>query len=307
MRRKTHKEFSEELSLKNAHIRILEEYQGSDTKIKIKCNICEYEWSAVPYSLLKGHGCAVCAGKIKKSNDTFIVELYNINPNIDALEEYKNNKTKIKVRCKIDGHEWMVTPSHLLGKRGCPKCATKARAEAHTKSHVQFVNELFEINTEVDILEKYINCRSKIQVKCKIDGHEWSAIPNDLLSGSGCPVCMASKGEKLIYNYLKLHNVIFEYQKKYFELVGINGGNLSYDFFLPHINLLIEYQGEYHNGFVAMQTTYQCKKQVEHDKRKKVYAKEHNIDLLEIWYWEFDNIENILSEILKINYKADVV
>ena len=26
------------------------------------------------------------------------------------------------------------------------------------------------------------------------------------------------------------------------------------------------------------------------------YAKQHNIDLLEIWYWDFDNIEKILQD-----------
>ena len=33
---------------------------------------------------------------------------------------------------------------------------------------------------------------------------------------------------------------------------------------------------------------------------KKNYAEEHNIELLEIWYYDFDNIENILgSRLLK--------
>jgi hypothetical protein len=33
---------------------------------------------------------------------------------------------------------------------------------------------------------------------------------------------------------------------------------------------------------------------------KSNYAKEHNIELMEIWYWDFDNIEQILeSRLLK--------
>ena len=43
------------------------------------------------------------------------------------------------------------------------------------------------------------------------------------------------------------------------------------------------------------------KKQQEHDKRKREYAEEHNIELLEIWYWDYDKIENILSQELNIN------
>lgn len=45
--------------------------------------------------------------------------------------------------------------------------------------------------------------------------------------------------------------------------------------------------------------------QQEHDRRKRDYAKEHNIELLEIWYWDFNNIEQILSE--KIFSKASEI
>ena len=41
-------------------------------------------------------------------------------------------------------------------------------------------------------------------------------------------------------------------------------------------------------------------RQQEHDRRKREYAKQNNIDLLEIWYWDYDNIEDILSNKLNI-------
>lgn len=40
-------------------------------------------------------------------------------------------------------------------------------------------------------------------------------------------------------------------------------------------------------------------RQQEHDRRKREYAIQNNINLLEIWYWDYDNIEKILkSELL---------
>lgn len=36
--------------------------------------------------------------------------------------------------------------------------------------------------------------------------------------------------------------------------------------------------------------------QQEHDKRKRDYAQNHDIKLMEIWYYDFDNIENILID-----------
>ena len=36
-------------------------------------------------------------------------------------------------------------------------------------------------------------------------------------------------------------------------------------------------------------------------KEKREYAKNHNIKLLEIWYWDYDNIEEILNKELDLH------
>ena len=61
------------------------------------------------------------------------------------------------------------------------------------------------------------------------------------------------------------------------DLVGIGGGLLSYDFYLPQHNILCEIQGKQHE----MPIEYfggeeQFAIQQEHDRRKRNYAKEHN-------------------------------
>lgn len=71
---------------------------------------------------------------------------------------------------------------------------------------------------------------------------------------------------------------------------------------MSDFDLLIEYQGNFHDGssFVGdFFTKERLEIQKEHDKRKRKYAKEHNIKLLEIWYWDFDNIEKILNNNIK--------
>ncbi len=67
------------------------------------------------------------------------------------------------------------------------------------------------------------------------------------------------------------------------------------------INLFIEYQGEFHDVSGGDYTRKNLNKQQEHDRRKREYAKLNNIDLLEIWYYDFDRIEEILSNKLNIN------
>ena len=77
---------------------------------------------------------------------------------------------------------------------------------------------------------------------------------------------------------------------------------MSYDFYLPDYNLLIECQGEQHERFIRgfHETEESFEKQLEHDRRKREYAKKNNIDLLEIWYYDMDSIEEILIEKLYI-------
>ena len=122
--KKTHKEFINELKEINDDIEILGEYVNNRTKIKCKCKIDEYEWSATPHSLLDGKtGCPKCAGKIKdKTTKYFIQEMKKINDDIEILGKYKGTGVKIKCRCKIDNHIWYATPNNLLNNHGCPKC-----------------------------------------------------------------------------------------------------------------------------------------------------------------------------------------
>ena len=76
---------------------------------------------------------------------------------------------------------------------------------------------------------------------------------------------------------------------------------LSYDFYLPQYNLLIEYQGEQHEKFVERfhKSEEDFIIQKEHDRRKKKYTKDNNIKLLEIWYYDYENIEEILDKYLR--------
>ena len=126
---------------------------------------------------------------------------------------------------------------------------------------------------------------------------------NESDTGVFCRECNSSQLETKTKNALKKYNVKYNIQVEYNGLIGLKGDNLSYDFYLPSYNLLIERQGEQHERFIKgfHKTKKDFEKQLEHDKRKKEYAEKHNINLLEIWYYDIDNIEDILIEKLQIN------
>ena len=132
---------------------------------------------------------------------------------------------------------------------------------------------------------------------CEKCGYSFNVALNSITHfNRWCPVCSKSKGEQKISLFLRTLNIDYIQEKTFDSLEGLNNGNLRYDFYLPKHNLLIEYQGEQHERYIkGLHKTYSTfERQQEHDRRKRKYAKENGIKLLEIWYWDFDNIEEIL-------------
>jgi len=121
----THEEFCTRVNNLNPNIKILGTYINAKTKIECKCLIDNHIWSVLPGGLLQGNGCPKCTGNNKKTHKVFCEEMYDINQNIEILGVYKNNKTKILCKCKIDNHEWQALPTNLLKNHGCPKCSAK--------------------------------------------------------------------------------------------------------------------------------------------------------------------------------------
>lgn len=304
---KSHEQFLSEMKCINPDIEILGQYTNALEKINCKCRIDGYEWSTTPNILLEGHGCPMCGRKYvsdvcRYTMDTFKEKLHKINQNIEVISnEYINSKTDVLVHCKIHDFEWSAKPNALLLGHGCPKCGAEKISLKLRLPNDDFVEKLLRITDNIEPLEPYVTSKHNIKCRCKICQHIWKPTPNSLLSGEGCPECANQKpkstGEVRALEYFNSQNINYIKNKKYDDLLGINGGLLSYDFYLPDYNLLIECQGQQHEKPVSVfGGEEQFKIQQEHDKRKREYAKEHNIELFEIWYYDYKNIENILEK-----------
>lgn len=61
------------------------------------------------------------------------------------------------------------------------------------KTHEEYVDEVAKINPNIEVVEVYCGYDNKIKHRCKIDNHIWSAFPNNILRGKGCPMCKSRK------------------------------------------------------------------------------------------------------------------
>ena len=113
----------------------------------------------------------------KKSTQQFKDELLTINPTIEIIGEYVNNKIPILYRCKQCGNTHSATPSMLLKGQGCPKCAIIKRSTNRTKTHLQFMKEIeHKVNPNIEIVGEYVTSKTKIRCVCKECGYEFYSL-----------------------------------------------------------------------------------------------------------------------------------
>lgn len=280
--------------------------------LDLKHNICGNEFIIEQNKFLnKNCRCKnpSCPNKQENGNlmtfDMVKEQIYNICGDEYTISgKYYGHDQKITFTHNVCGNSFnMRINGFVYGGHRCPICARMSRLKKITKTQQQFemeVNKAYK--NEYKVVGQYINSNTPVLIKHEVCGCIFNVRAGRISNGTAqCPMCFyPSKGEEKINDFLKQNNIEFTRQKKFSNLYGTGNGLLSYDFYLPKYNLLIEYQGEQHECSVEIfGGDEQFKKQQEHDRRKRDYAKEHNINLLEIWYYDFDNVENIMCDYLE--------
>lgn len=276
-------------------------YVDTKTKLKITCPI-HGDFLQTPKNHLNlKQGCSKCGllSQVKKRSHTlqqFIQRANEIhNHSYDySISNYINNQTKVEIICSEHGIFKQTPLAHINLKQGCPKCAAyqRGRSRAHT-------NEIFIEKAKIihnDLYDyskiKYIRNTEHVEIICKVHG-AFLQTPSDHLSGCGCPKCSESKGEMKISAFLNLHNIEFITQKKFSNCKSKR--ELPFDFFIPSLNICIEYDGIQHFkpvGFFGGEEAFEKVK--ENDNIKTNFCLKNNIKLIRIKYNQLDVIELLL-------------
>lgn len=282
--------------LDEKNIDLLEEYIDNSTKIKHRCRTCNHEWKTTPATALQAIGkiCPKCSGVYKMTEEEFLYELENRYPKQFIIKSnFTGLSNNIEADCLKCSGEISKT-AHSLLENGCKTCSLN---EINSQQFYEKLNNIFgeDIISESD----YINSNTKMKFYKRSCNHHFCITPNHLLDRQNCPKCNKSIGEQRIEKFLIKNNIEYVEQKSFDDLRGIKNGLLPYDFYLPQYNLLIEFQGEQHDHPIEhFGGEEKFKIQQEHDHKKRVYSKLHNFQLLEIWYYDINQIEEILKQAL---------
>ena len=169
----------------NPDVEVIGEIINNGTKVLCRCKVCDNKWSIRPTDLKHGHGCPKCSLlKSTLSHKEQVAAIAKVNPDIEVLGEIINNSTKVLCLCNVCDHKWLVAPGNLKRGYGCPKCAGKVKL-----SHKEQVAAIAKVNPDVEVIGEIIKDKTKVLCRCKVCDHEWSAEPNNLKHGHGCPKC----------------------------------------------------------------------------------------------------------------------
>lgn len=110
-----------------------------------------------------------------------------------------------------------------------------------------------------------------------------------------------SYGEEKIRQLLKLNNIAYEHEKTFDDCRFKDTNMLArFDFYLPELNTIIEYDGKQHSvqGTGNFDNPEKFKKTQEHDLFKTSWCKEHKITLIRIPFGHYSemNIKDLLPQ-----------
>ena len=279
------------------------EYKNQNSLLTFNCPIHGNYMQPLGSHMQGKTGCKKCKFIKRQSSkqewDMQIMSDYCKEHNLDLPkdnQEYINLKAKYIYTCPKHGEYYQTWGKHKVGQIGCRKCRL-----GNTLLNVKKLNSRcsqYNLDSATDTFK--INDRFYGSFTCKTHNIEYCQRIDMHLKGQGCPICNESHGEKYIRNYLDKHSIKYIPQKRFNDLKDEK--LLSYDFYLPDYNTLIEYQGKQHyKSFEYFGGEEQFKKQQYHDNLKREYAKDNGYKLLELSHTL--NTQELVDKYLKRRIK----
>ncbi len=271
--------------------------------------------------------CKQCNSIMQYCIDNNCVEVLNLKKNyelgLDLWNIQKCSSTEIWFLCTNketpyhnDNGGYLMNCANFYNGQKCPYCSN---AKVHSLDSLgqDIINEygedfLWKVWSDKNTISPFeIKPKSSIEVwwNCLDENKNHKPYLRSCYSSKQCkyrcPECVAYLGEKEIESILIKYNIQYNMQYKFKDCKCSRC--LPFDFYLPDYNILIEYDGEQHYypvnfGGVGYDKSLERFIAIKiHDTIKTIYAKNNNIKLIRIPYYEFDNIEKILIRELNLS------
>lgn len=285
-----------------------EEIFNNTTKIKYICPLHGEKETAHRY-IISGKKCRECSYMERKTRwddkkEERVEQLYQKLVNKCAENGYelvtkKNDigtyRSYIEYECPIHGLHRMKIGNLLSGKK-CPDCQHQKCSERLRLSQSEVISQVEQCGGQILNPEDYINNSERnLEITCPRCGNIFttSLVLFTQHGGQLCQDCYRKEsiGENKIRKFLETHNIRFNPEHWFNDCR--DQWPLRFDFYLPEMNTVIEFDGEQHyvdNHYFDF--VYDTNKK--HDAIKNEYCEQKGISMIRIPYWDMEKIEAIL-------------
>jgi hypothetical protein len=205
-------------------------------------------------------------------------------------------------KCPEDEIPFLINISGILNGNGCGICSNRQVGKFNSLvfTHPNVAQEWDFANNYITPDQVVYGSPNKYFWVCPNCNRSYKArISDRAIKKSSCPFCDQSKGEKKISEYFTRKNISFSPEFLFENCRDVR--RLPFDFYLTKYNVCIEYSGQQHFYSIDYFGGEKCFEITQrHDKIKKEYCENNNIPLIVIPYWDFKNIEQILTKELNL-------
>lgn len=243
--------------------------------------------------------------KKERTPENEILSFFKIHQELELInfnyDNFKNQQTLLDIKCKKCNKIFKRNFSNLNKNQRCPLCS-RQKNRVYGKTTEQFKKDVYSaFGNEYIVIGEYVDARTRIKIKHTVCNTEFEPPAGRFLREEGfkCPTCTTykSRGEVSLNKCLSLNKINFIEQKKFSGLKLEK--ELVVDFFIPELNLVIEYDGEHHFRPIEYFSKFTNSEKVKQsDILKENYCNDNSIYLLRIPFWEYHNIEKIINKIL---------
>ena len=269
---------------------ILGEYKSSRDKIEILHKKCGKTFSmiAANFKNLK-YNCTFCSPNYKrkkKTNEEYSrIVLEKGNGEYRNIGNYKNSGTPIEMLHLKCNKIYKVRPGDFIQGYRCPYCS-KVKPKMYKEDLFKRIPDIDKDYIAEDV-SNFKTVHSKIKIRHLTCDRVFEKSFNNFRNGQRCTLCSIENNEsKAVLEIEKILNessIIYEKEKvlpiKYKR-------HLRCDFYIPDLDLYIEYDGKQHykyekNGYFNKNRFKIIK---ERDKLKDDYFKDNNLNFIRIPY-----------------------
>lgn len=203
------------------------ENSTKSVKFEVVCKKCGNKFISTFSSLLINKCCRNCfpaqIGVVKTKEEfiDFCNNIFNFKYDYSKVE-YKNNYTKVIVRCPIHDFEFSILPNSHMKQCGCKKCAIETVSKKLSRDINYFLEKFKNVHDDGEFdysKSEYKGSHVPILIKCK-NGHEFWQSPDKHAKGGKCCHCLGR--HVTTEDFILKSNIENGYRYTYDNVVYVN-------------------------------------------------------------------------------------